>query len=232
MNIPFLMCALLNCASWGIFSVEEKSAPLPNCPPQINMQLVDRTQVYHFQSGKKCMIYLSSDAKELKFRSYAFTSEGLFQIFNSFAEGDESVSAGARVYFFFPEKNNFQYAWNGKDRIQLTTASGTLIDFASNKLRILGTNQGKLTEDPKISGLNQGGVEVSNFPDWYVDSGFKVGASPFLDQKRTSLFVGPQGQACAIPNRELFIYDPQTGDGKLRPRLEVFQLYQKHCPTP
>lgn len=223
---------MLNCGNWGLLPSEEKVTPIPNCPPQINMQLMDETQVYHFQSGKKCMIYLSSDIKETKFRSYALTSEGLFQIFNSFAEGDESTSAGARVYFFFPEKNSLQYSWNGKDRITITAASGQLIDFSSRQLRILGTNRGTLVEDPKISGMNEGGVEVHNFPDWYVDSGFKVGASPFLDQKRNSIVFNPQGPSCAIPNRELFIYDRQTGDGKLRTRMEVFQLYQKHCPTP
>ena len=232
MNTILLLCSFLNCYSFGLYldAVPKALAPVPGCPQQMNIQWVDGAQVYHFQSGNRCLVYLSPDPKSIVFRSYAFSSEGMFQIFNSFGEGDESVSTGARVFFFFPKGKQIQASWNGKDEIHVETAFDEVVTFASGKLRMLRATRSHFQEDSNISGDNFGGVEVLQTSGWYVDSGFKVGTSPFLDIRRTSRVVSPKGLFCDIPNADLFIYDAKTGDGRLRSETSVIQLFQKFCP--
>ncbi|MBX9769256.1 MAG: hypothetical protein K2X47_18410 [Bdellovibrionales bacterium] len=202
------------------------------CPQQISPVTLGNVLVYHFQSRDQCLIYLTPAEKSVQFRSYAFGSNGLFQIFNSFDIGDESTSTGARSYFFFAKKNSFQFAWDGKQTLRVFIPSGVFFDFATDKLRVKKISTGRIQEDPRLSGKNEGGVEISEIQDWYVDSGFKTGHSPHLDRRRTSKVLDPSGIPCEISNASLFDYDRRTGDARIKSLSEVVALYQRHCPTP
>lgn len=167
---------------------------------------------------------------DMRYRSYLFTREGLFMVFNSYSPQMGPTDHGARVFYLFPRgKTPFYVA--SSNHFQVFTASpGIEIHFRKDKMQLAGMKGGVIHENLKVSPSNSGGVELSKMQTLYLDAGFQLGQDPIGDPTRTSTFVDFKGQKCAVQNKEIFTYN-SDGDARIRfsdSKLKVW--LSSRCP--
>jgi hypothetical protein len=158
----------------------------------------------HGYDDGTCYINAKNNNENIVYRTFYFSNDGLFMVFNSFGAGDDTANmTGAHVYYFFPRGNEISYdAPAGK--IQTATAGLTFL-YNNTAGRLLGTSRGQIKEDAEISTANQGGIEIQSMDTLYLDSGFKMGSDP-RDRFANSVFHDANGNLCNVWNKDIYNY--------------------------
>jgi len=170
-------------------------------------------------------------------RSYTFSSNGTFMVFNGYGNGSPSSDTGARVFRFFPRLNNrleiFQDK-DGKPVVRLPSGSDVTFDTRTGKIESF-TNV-TFVEDFAINRANKGGIEITHFNGLLLDFGFMMGNDPITVSTRKALFTSSGGNKCQVRNDDVIEYNPSDKnwdypfrydtDQKLKDFLDV------KCPLP
>ncbi len=196
----------------------------------------ERKQGYSIQrllgrNGANCIIHVSPTDYSMIYRSFVFTSEGEFLVFNSYGNGNQAQTTGARVYFTFPRVHAAPtYDWNEElNELKITTVSGNVVTFDYKNSILKSFSDAELTISPEINPHNKGGVELSLKEGLILDAGFKRGGSPISNSKNSSSFV-LKGKKCSFQNNQLFKYT-ESGDSIFKFDDEwLWPFLQERCP--
>jgi hypothetical protein len=194
---------------------------------------------YYRQFFKPNSCYLDlqpTQYENMKYRGFLFSNKGLFMVFNSFNESDNSSATGARVFYFFPRKNNPDRKVDNSNLIISSAAPWVEFSFDLNNGNLIQISaNGKIADikvDKKISPDNAGGVEILKFAGLRLDLGFALGYDPALEKYRDVQFIDQNENSCTVENQEIFNYI-NNGDYEFKhstdSELKIF--LQKRCPN-
>lgn len=182
---------------------------------ELKRAMLDNTQIStsYYQAENICWISVhpNNTFGTLIYRDYMFGNEGLLFVFNSYGEGPNSTSTGAREFYIFPRKQypSFQVD-EANNQVHVTTASGEVVSFDAATTRVAKMTESSFKESPKISDSNEGGFEILTHNKVVLDCGFTLGNSPSANPKRTCKFTDATNQSCSVKAGEVFKY---TSDG-------------------
>lgn len=184
------------------------------CPDRLERR--GSIQVQQVTSNQNGRCYLSINNFKLigmVYRSYLFSSDGDFMVFNSFGDGPQSQDTGAREFFLFPRPlAQPSFSWNDDTRrLEVTSVSGSKFYFDYENAQISSFDHGQVRLDPEITKLNHGGVEVSKYQGLMLDAGFTLGNAPSDTATAFSILTDKRGATCKVKNAEVFKYS-NSGD--------------------
>lgn len=203
--------------------------------PRIDPSHVGNTQGYAdgFSSGK-CYVSISSMlVTDLVYRSYAFFSDGLLMVFNSYGDGEDSNPnlTSAREFFFFPRTGAMALEMDkagGAISVVMNDGGRAVIDPATSQIGSL--ERGSVTVSPRIDPAERGGVEITSYAGLMLDAGFRMGESPSGRPNADSTFRDAQGHLCTVKNNELFNY--ANGEHELKfTDAQLSAWLKKRCPN-
>jgi hypothetical protein len=145
---------------------------------------------------------------DLTYRDFLFDDAGLFMIFNSFGQGPESDTTGAREFYLFPrDVKPLSYDYDGANkRLAVTTPSGKVFTFNTEKAILVSITGTAFSQDYNIVKGNNGGIEITQNDGFYLDLGFTMGQSPSQNSARKVTFKDIQGNTCQVKNSQIFKY--------------------------
>lgn len=185
------------------------------------------------RNGDNCLIHVSpTEVWDMIYRSYVFTSEGEFLVFNSYGNGNQSQMTGARDYFIFPRKNTVPtYRWDhDKKELIVTMASDREVIFDYNIGQLKSISDADLQIAKDIHPNNKGGVEITLHSGILMDAGFKKGGTPIMNPKNSSSFIFNK-KRCSFPNSQLFKYT-ETQDAIFKYDDQwLIPFLQERCPN-
>lgn len=187
-----------------------------------------------FDQGKTCYLSTHSDASaKLIYRDYILTSNGSMLVFNSFGDGDEGSTTGAREYFFFPRKpSRFDYSLNPAEPIlSIQFTNGDQILFSGEKAQPVKMNMASIEIDPEIRPDNQGGVEIKNYNGLLLDLGYAMGTAPSYRPKQKAEFRDPTGRRCQVVMKEIFEITRADSEFRFPTDLELKEYLSSRCPN-
>jgi hypothetical protein len=141
---------------------------------------------------------------DLVYRDYLFTNTGELMVFNSYGDGPDSESTGARVYYFFPRTKVPHAYIRGSEIVAETATPGLEFVFDSANQNLKSVSLGKVYEEIKVHPGNKGGIEIQELAVLWLDSGFKMGSDPTQDMTRNSVFRDHKNNSCTVKNKEIF----------------------------
>jgi hypothetical protein len=168
-----------------------------------------RYGAFHYQrlSGSDGSCILSIDPFDIHhflYRGYLVSNEGLLMVFNSYSDGSDATSTGARVFHFFPRQNTPDLVVLDKE-IHVKFASPKMeLVLSQEKDEILRLIGGQIHEARKVQPTNQGGVEIIKSQALYLDSGFAMGHDVTTDLQKNSVFHDSKGHTCTVSNADIF----------------------------
>ncbi len=148
--------------------------------------------------------------EKLTYRSYLITTAGLFFVFNSYGEGSDQKTTGAREYYFFPRDTFTGGIVLNNDKVAVRVNGKLTIEFETKTLYPLNNANLTLKNSKAISPKNAGGVEVLDYNGVYLDTGFTMGKAPSSVKTNKSMFKNQSGQKCSIANQDLFDYKDEN----------------------
>lgn len=202
-------------------------------------ELVERRgsiQVQQIGSSDDTICYISiHNFKQggLLYRDYLVSSESNFMVFNSYGEGPDSSSTGAREFFFFPRTQpSASFAWNDETRrLEVTDVTGGKLFFDYEDAEIIDMSKGAVKIASEVSKSNKGGVEISKYQGLKLDVGFTIGKAPSQVSGATSTFTDQSGLSCKVKNTDIFKY-LSSGDVKFKlTDKALMSLLKTKCPT-
>lgn len=205
----------------------------PNdCPMSYERQGAYSIQRLASRDGTNCLLHISTTAITMVYRSFVFTSEGEFLVFNSYGEGNMKEKTGARVFFIFPRiRPAPTYSWNhGTKELIVRSASGHDFTFDYHQGTLKSFSGGDLRVDSAVIPTNKGGVEIRAERNLILDAGFKKGGSPITNGKNSSAFQYRQ-QRCSFMNNIIFKYT-ESGDAYFKYDDQwLIPFLQDRCPN-
>ena len=219
-----------------------------NCQYSIAVSTPENCSYYHFGlpgvhfyrqffAPTTCYVDVTPmDTETLVYRSYLFSDQGLFMVFNSYGDGEPSKFTGARVFYLLPRgaTPHAEKTEDGNLRINLASPASSLeIDGITARLKGLIKNNvpAKLLEKEEINPQNQGGVEIANYAGLLIDTGFSIGQDPKTDPNRQSLVIDHKGNSCKLKNKELFVYDNPNFEGLRFNDDQLKKYLHSACPA-
>lgn len=154
----------------------------------------------------QCNVWLGGErlADNGHYRSFAFSSQGKFQVFISLGRGRNST--GSRNYFFFPRKQDPSLEVKDK-KIIVRGSWGGEVHFSSESKKILKIDGALFIEDPVISPKNKGGIGIETFDGLMLDTGFAMGETAYYKNPNgISTFQDRNATICKITNSKIFDY--------------------------
>jgi hypothetical protein len=227
-SVLFILSSFVS-AAYVVRSPIKNHRELPRDCDHPVPDVIGDVEAYFAKLSSGCGVYVTPSSKpDMIYRSYFFSDTGLFQIFNSYSSSEKSTETGVRAYFFLPRKKavNYRFLINGD--LLIETAVGSKILISHLNAHLVDATGFKFIEDPQISKNNFGGVEITESQFLFIDSGFKLGDSPYADANRTSKLYDFQGRSCSINNRDLFNYY-KNGEN-LKSDMELTRLFAAQCP--
>ena len=184
-----------------------------------------------FSSSNECFIsILPRRTKNLIYRNFVFSSNGMIMVFNSFGEGAEHETTGARIYFLFPYRQNLRWSLS-ENFLLIFLPSNEVARFDLKSGQWVDLSNAQLFVDPKISLENKGGVELSYFNGLTLDAGFELGDSPIWDLTRMSTLEDSRGQMCVFKNKEVFVKKNQKVFLRKHTNEGIKKLIDSLCPN-
>lgn len=197
------------------------------------LEIFENTMVQTLPNKTGCLVSVSPvDTNSLVYRSFLFDNIGLFMIFDSFGEGSESETTGAREFYFFPHKTNeISYRYDiHSQHLSVKSPSGKVFIFNAKKSILVSASNSSLTIDYAVNRKNKGGIEFIKNDAFYLDLDFKMGQSPSQNPNGEANFKDVKQNSCIVKNSDIFKYtsdqDPlfKYDDAHLRSFL------RKNCP--
>ena len=209
--------------------VSADETPTPACSPIL--EKYGNVQLHRLMSRNDCWLSINpvQTDEPMKYRSFLISSNGLLMVFNSFGEGPEHETTGAREFFFLPRKNQIiDFQVDEKKKIlTLKITNDQMLSFSLDTAQILSLSDAVVIVDKKIIPANKGGVSIkNNKAGVFLDCGFQRGSSPTQDPYSACSFIDPQNKTCAIMNHRLFNYEK---DSSPRSDAELLRVYERFC---
>ncbi|MBI5203132.1 MAG: hypothetical protein HY925_16195 [Elusimicrobia bacterium] len=176
------------------------------------------TQAYADEIGAgKCFVSVHGMAGGMVYRDYAFFSDGMLMVFNSYGDGEDTRRfTSAREFYFFPRAN--------APDVDLDPAAPSVVVTMANGDRVTFN-----TDDAQIASVGRGGVEFPSYNGLMLDVGFRMGELPSGLPNGDATFRSAYGQTCTVKNKELFTY--ASGDRALKMTDAELSLWLKtRCP--
>lgn len=188
-----------------------------------------------FFSPNTCYLDLQpTQYEKMKFRAYLFSNTGLFMVFNSYNESEDSSATGARVFYFFPRNKAPERIVQGSILKIFSSDPKSVFSFDLNKGIFTGLSvNGKIADifvDPDIHAKNNGGVEIKNYKGLMLDLGFALGQDPAMVKDRKVKFIDSNQIQCILKNREIFKYIGSDYEFIHASDAELKVFLQKRCP--
>lgn len=182
----------------------------------------DRAECWH-------SVHPMDGYESLTYRSYLITSDGMFFVFNSYGQGSDSKTTGARTYYFFPRE-----IYQGD--VALTDAQASIrvnskltLQFETKNLYPLNNQNIIFKNYTSINPKNAGGVEVVRYNGVYLDTGFMMGKSASSVPTLKSMFKNQFGQKCSLQNQLIFDYKDE--DAILKHETVLHRIVAAQCPS-
>lgn len=192
-----------------------QAAEPPECTDIVERSEGTQVQRIWTESSQSCSlsIHPMEAYYDMIYRDYSFSSDGLFQVFNSFGMGDDSSDTGAREFFMFPRPNKFvSHRWDyDNKRLIVTNITGDEFVFDTRKARLMSISRGVVKVANNVERTNKGGVEFENYPGVILDGGWAFGSSPTGRRNGSSIFTDSKGKKCTVKNSDIFKYT-SSGD--------------------
>lgn len=172
------------------------------------------------ETDRYCFISIHPmTVKDLFYRDYLFTNDGMMLVFNSYGEGSNAETTASRTFYLFPQKYDYpDFTIEDNGDVTIRTTSGHHIVFDSIKMKIKSFPQGTFTEKP-LSKNNKGGVEINPSHGYLIDVGFKMGGMAVENKTGQSFIRGSKSGQCKLKNTELFSY--KNADDYVYPFLKT-----------
>jgi hypothetical protein len=165
----------------------------------------DQIEIQGDADQGSCTINLNPQNPEgLRYRSFLWDQTGIFMVFNSYGEGPDNTTTGARDFYLFPRKGVPSFREAQKGVLEVRAASGAVFRLDTQTQELTGLEGGALTVDRALSPDNAGGVEIAGFQGLLLDCGFAMGAQPETRLNATSVFRDPENHRCEVKNSEIF----------------------------
>jgi hypothetical protein len=164
---------------------------------------------YYAKNSKTCYLSIQPIEKpNMIYRSYLFTNDGSFNIFNSFGIGKSSTTTGSRDYMLFPNilPNPAFQVFLEEDLLVVTATSNHKFYYSLTSGELIEVTEAQFKSTLNIAKNNGGGLELRLDRGLLLDSGFQVGKSPTEVKANSSRFINAKGQICKIKNSSLFKY--------------------------
>lgn len=181
-------------------------------PENCQYQITHRDNLQYSQMYQKDVaecwfnIHPMNGYESMTYRSYLVTSSGLFFVFNSYGEGSDQKTTGAREYYFFPRETFTGGVNLTADKVSVKMNSKLTMDFETKNLYPLNNPNLVIRNAISINPKNAGGVEVLKYNGVFLDTGFMMGKSPSSVKTIKSMFKNQFGQKCLVLNQDLFDY--------------------------
>lgn len=190
---------------------------------QFSMQYQsDRAECWH-------SIHPMNGYEDMVYRSFLVSSDGMFFVFNSYGQGSDAKTTGARTYYFFPREIYTYGVTLADHQASVKVNSKLTFDFESNNLYPLNNANIIFKNYTSVNPKNAGGVEVLRYNGVYLDTGFMMGKSANSVPTLKSMFKNQFGQKCSIVNQTLFDY--KNGDAILKNDIVLHRIVAAQCPT-
>lgn len=179
-----------------------------------------------------CFISLTPRrVQNFKYRDYYFDNSGFFMVFNSFGEGPDSQTTGARSFYLFPVTENYpDYSIEANGDVVIKLVSGHLFRVSGKDFSIVSLSDAVILEKP-ISKDNAGGIEFRLQKGFWLDGGFRMGGTRLENPKNKSLLQAANTNSkCTVLNDLLFDYPTPSNFVLKYSRDNLTQFVQKECP--
>lgn len=190
-------------------------------------------RVFRIPSSGRCIVHVAGHDVGARSRSYLFSSNGLFMVFNVFGDtGSISRDTGARAYFIFPRARQPEFRKSDSGEVIVSATSGQDVAFSPITAMLKSFGGMDLHEDPEITATNSGGVELRPRDGVIIlDTGWKTGGVAYSNPSGQSEFVFPAGASCKVWNKEIFDYSANPTDPRLRfgSDEELYRYLRQRC---
>ena len=208
-----------------------KAAP-PACPA-VAPQVIGATQGYaDTVQGTECFVSIDpTDTMSMVYRDYAFFSDGMMLVFNSYGPQEGPTMTSAREYYFFPRAGLPRLEMNAKaGAVAVLMADGGRAEFAPPTAQISALDRGDVTVSPSLARSARGGVEITHYRGLLLDAGFRLGELPSGLPNGQSTFYTAAGQTCTVTNSEIFVYKGYDNSFKFNDAA-LSAFLKKRCPA-
>lgn len=189
-----------------------------------------------------CLIQITPiDKPDMTYREYIFDEGGRLLVFNS-TTGPFETATGMRVFYLFPRKY-IPAARVVDKKIEIFMSNGSVAKIPDTSFWIESIQGISFFDDQKIGLDAQGGFEITNYDQVYLDTGWKIGGQAYRDPLGKATFVDSKNQKCEVNNFEIFVYaenesrGPFVKDDSPEPYLlyqsdeSLYEFLQLRCPT-
>lgn len=194
---------------------------------------VNNLTISKYFSKKSNLCFLSIqpfNKNNLTYRSYLFTDDGSFNIFNSYGMGPASLTTASRDYMIFPRLVTYPaFRIRNNSSIEITTTSQHQIIIDSDTTEILQMSDAKILFSSAVNKKNNGGLEIKLQRGLLLDSGFAIGRSPTENRQGLSVFIDKNGERCVLKNVSIYKYRNNDVDFDLNDEQLKYFL-KRNCP--
>lgn len=187
-----------------------------------------------FPQDNTCFISIQNRNTEgLIYRSFLFTNDGGLMIFNSFGNGNESTTTGAREFIFFP-RNTEHFSYNispDENELNLKFTNGDTFTFSTEKAVPIKMNMAQIQISSEISPDNNGGVEFLNYQGLILDLGFMMGTAPSYVPNHYANFIDIKGNKCKVKVKELYRFTSDESFFRYKTDQELSEFLKTRCPN-
>ncbi len=212
---------------WGEFAGEDSESCQSSGPTPL-----EGLTYQVIKSNTNCFVYVTPvDKRDLVFRSYVFSSDGAFQIFESYGRGSEQTRTGIRSYFFPSLRGNPHVnlvSIENQTLLQVASPSGIRFKFDPSKSRMSAIDGADFVEFDDVDPGHEGGIEIFGANRLWIDSGYARGHAPYEDLDSSSWVIDRNDKRCSILNRQLFVKNQR--EVKLLSPNELRRSISSLCP--
>lgn len=192
------------------------------------------TQGYADQMGSgSCFVSVSpNDSNGLVYRNYGVFSDGMFLVFNSFGDSEDTAKdTGAREFYFFPRAGvPTLHIDPAVPSVSVTMVDGGVVTFDPATAQPSAVDRGSVVVAGTVDRGNKGGLEFPSYAGLMLDAGFRMGELPSGKPNNDSTFRDAAGKTCTVKNNEVFAYANGDRDFKFDDAaLKAFLAAR--CPT-
>lgn len=163
---------------------------------------------HYVKSTQTCYVSIRPfTIKNLTYRSFLFTNDGMLMVFNSYGPGSVVETTGARTFYMFPRQTDYpqlEILENGY--VLVRTQSQHEFIFNAESFKIDAVSDAAFTEDLNVSKTNKGGLELQLNRGLLLDLGFIMGQNPAEIPNRSVFFKDRNQKSCVIKNKDVFNY--------------------------
>lgn len=168
------------------------------------------TQGYSDQMGSGlCFVSIHPNSTtDLVYRNYGIFSDGLFMVFNSFGDSEDTAKdTGAREFYFFPRSAPpVLHIDPAVPSVSVTLGDGGTVVFDPATAQPVSTDRGSVSVAGAVDRGNKGGVEFPSYAGLMLDAGFRMGELPSGKPNGEATFRDGNGTTCKVKNNEIYAY--------------------------